>query len=382
MARATRGSVNTRVALNKIKLDSLPSFYYTGKEDIIPFGIDNQYPQRIKGAIKSSPTSRGCAKRWAEFIFGYGSLVNPIVNRDGETLNDILWKVIRYGYVELYSFCLHFNYNALGQVCEIFCVKVEDVRKVRPYDTDICKVEYGIWELFGANVLTGNHEVINLYNRAKLREQIIEAGGIENYKGQCYYFTRDGEIYAESPFDVISMSAEYEREAQIYTNANVQNGFSGTTLIKMPTFSGGEKAEKEAKKLQEDLESTHGSAKAGSSIVVSTPVNDNGTASDSKMVEHLSPANIDGLFVNQNAQAERNILKAINMPEILLGVSSQGMFNEASFNDAFDYKNSDSEADRKMIEREFNKFMKYSVWGIDKIEIVPLKMKKTKENGI
>ena len=49
--------------------------------------------------------------------------------------------------------------------------------------------------------------------------------------------------------------------------------------------------------------------------------------------------------------------------------------NQAAFNDAFNYKNADTEGDRKIIEREFNKFLVNSVFPIKNIEITPLEMR-------
>ena len=63
------------------------------------------------------------------------------------------------------------------------------------------------------------------------------------------------------------------------------------------------------------------------------------------------------------------------MPKVLLGVSDSGMFNQASFNDAFNYKNADTEGDRKIIEEEFEKILECSIFPLEIVEIVPLEMK-------
>jgi len=120
-----------------------------------------------------------------------------------------------------------------------------------------------------------------------------------------------------------------------------------------------------------------GAENAGKSLVVTTPLNNQGDAKDFTMVEHLTPTNIDKLFVNQNKKAEQDILKTFTMPKILLGISDEGMFNQASFNDAFNYKNADTEGDRKIIERVFNKkVISNSVYDLV-VEIQPLEMKET-----
>jgi hypothetical protein len=366
--------LNTRAAINRIKIDSLPFLSFSGKAEVIPYGEDNLYPNRIIAAIKKSPTALGCVKRQSEFIFGNGvtdGAGDKVVNREGETLNDIIWQCIRHGYSTLYGFALHFNFNVYGEIAEIFFVNLEYVRKNRSFKT----AEYGIWDNQQAVFTSYQNVMVDVYGKIDPIDRIAEIG-VKDYRGQALIYSKDREIYPTSPLDSASISASYEREAQIYPYANIKNGFSGNTVIKYPTIAQGDEAAEEANKVQTDLQALHGSERAGSSLVVSVPMNVNGEPKEFKMVEHLSPTNVDGLFVNQNAKAENDILKVYNMPKILLGISDSGMFNEASFNDAFNYKNSDCEIDRKEIERLFNKFLPNSVFGIDKIELTPLEMRK------
>lgn len=368
------GKLNTRVSLNRLKIDALPQMIFRGSADIIPWGADNNYPHRILSTIKKSPTALGCIKRQSEFIFGNGDISGngeKVVNRNGETLNDIVWQCVRHGYAPLYGFGLHFNFNALGQISEIFFVSPDYIRKCR----NLQEVEYGIWNQ--DNYLYQNEKNIRIdvfSGIADVREKMED--DVLNYRGQIAMFAKDAEIYPTSPLDSAIISAAYEMEAQLYPYANIKNGFSGNTIIKYPSLLQGEDADKEAGKIQEDIRRLHGSENAGSSLVLAVPTNANGEMSSAKIVEHLSPTNVDNLFVNQNAKAENDILKVFNMPKILLGVNDSGMFNEASFNDAFNYKNSDCEIDRKAIERFFNKFLKYSIFGINSINLSPLNLRK------
>ena len=365
--------LNSKAVINRMRVDSLPYSVFSGNNDILPFGVDNLYPTRVLTAIRKSPTSLGCIKRQSEFIMGEGfanGVGDIVVNCRGETLNDIAWQVIRYGYCDLYGFALHLNFNSLGQICEIFAVNLEYIRKHR----DLNRVDYGIWAVNGNSFLTGEYVTVDLYGSLDPLERIAEEG-FDKYKGQVLYYSKDSEIYPTSPLDSAIISASYEREAQLYPYSNIKNGFSGNTIIKYPTIAQGEEGQEEIDKITKDLEALHGAENAGHSVVVQVPVGSGGDPKDFKMVENLSPTNIDGLFTNQNAKAENDILKVYNMPKVLLGISDQGMFNAASFNDAFNYKNSDTESDRKAIERVFNKVLAKSCFGVTKTEITPLKMR-------
>ena len=63
---------------------------------------------------------------------------------------------------------------------------------------------------------------------------------------------------------------------------------------------------------------------------------------------------MDKLFQNQNEETKFNIYSVFNQPPILSGISKDGMFNAASYTDAFNYYNSIIEKDRQELERIFN----------------------------
>jgi hypothetical protein len=234
-------------------------------------------------------------------------------------------------------------------------------------------VQMGIWD-HRSRLYTNEFITFDLYGTCNPITKMVN-GGYNDYKGQVYYFTKDGRIYPNSTAQTCTMSSEYEKEVQLYSLANVKNSFSANNIIKLPTMFAGEKGQKQVDTLNAELVKSHGAGNAGSSIVVPVTVGTSGEVKPFQMVESLNPTNVDALFVNQNSSAERTILKTFMMPEILLGVSSQGMFNQAAFNDAFDYKNADTEQDRKIIEREFNAILQNSVWPVGSVEIVPLNMR-------
>lgn len=391
-----KGQISAKAVVNEIKVNSLPSsvFANTTGGEIVPYGLDNIYPQRIFDAISKSPTAKGCVKRLREFVFGLGTEGGAeIVNREGETLNDVLSGAID-SYSKYFGFALHFNFNIFGQITEMSVVDLRFIRKTADLKTAII----GEW---GLNTFAAFQDImieVDLYNPETLEERITLAGGIEKYKGQLLYFSADQQIYPTALIDSASTSANYEFESQIYTFANIKNGFSGNTIIKFPGMELGEQSQEERgsdfdvnridqtqntddeeqsgiSKLQEELEAMHGSESAGSTLVVQVPVGVNGEFKDFKMVENLTPTNVDALFVNQNEKAENNILKVYTTPMILLGVASDGMFNQESFNDAFNYKNADTEGDRVVIERVFNLFLPQSVFLQKEIDIIPLQMR-------
>lgn len=408
-SKPKRGQISARAVINKIKIDSLPSFVFdTSSGDIIPYGQDNLYPQRIFEAISKSPTAGGCTKRFREFIFGLGATEGGeiIVNRDGETMNDVLNECTR-NYSIYLGFVVHFNFNIFGQIIEMTAIDLRFPRKKK----NLKQAVLSDWVFSNSFSSSQNDIVVDLYNPNKFFELVRESKvSFEKYKGQLFYFSADHQIYPTAQIDSASVSASYEMEAQIYPYANIKNGFSGNTVIKFPGMMTGTESQEEignahgihgidqvpidglrdvdlhgheletgVSKVEKQLEQMHGADNAGSTLVIEVPVGTTGEFKDFKMVESLTPTNVDDLFTNQNSKAENDLLKVCTMPKILLGISDNGMFNEASFNDAFNYKNADTEGDRQIIARAFNTFLPRTVFGINSIEIEPLRMKGKKE---
>jgi len=363
--------LSAKAVINKLKIDVLPSLVFSQDgQEIIPYGIDNLYPNRTLAAIRNSPTAKGCVRRLRDFVFGlgFGDQADIVVNRDNETLNDILNKAVG-DYSEFGGFALHFNYNLFGEIIEIFNADFEFIRKLN----DFWRVRFGNW-VHGQRFFEEDIDIF-LYNPDLLKIQIEKSGGFEDFLGTILYFSHDAGIYPESFLQASKVSANFESDSQVFSNANIKNGFSGTKLIKIPTLIQGEQAKKDNDTLSAEIAKTHGAERAGSTIVVNQQVSLTGEAKQFNMVEDLSATNVDELFVNQNEHAEASILKEYRMPLILLGVSSEGMFNQASFNDAFNYKNADTEADRTKVQRVFNSFIENTVFGLSDLEIEPLEMK-------
>ena len=368
MANPKRG-ISSKAAINQVKVDSLPYFYFRSSEDIIPYGTDNLYPNRIVDAIKKSPTAKGCVKKQSEFIFGKGTGTDIVVNRHGETLDDVVKQSIDHGYSNLGGFGIHMNFNLLGQITEMFFVSMEFIRKQKTMQ----KVEYSVWDTIRTNIYLTESEEIYLYDPDKFLHQVKESGGFAKYKGACKIMNSDLGLYPVSPVDSASISASFEKEAQIYPYANIRNGFSNNTLIKLPTLADGKEADEIVSDFEEKIRSMHGADKAGSSIVTTVPANATGETSPFQMIENMTPTNVDEMFINQNAKAEADILKCYNMPAELIGIQKKGgVFNGQAYKEAYNMKILDSISMQNEVVSFYNKLLPRSVFGIDSISLTPL----------
>ena len=178
-----------------------------------------------------------------------------------------------------------------------------------------------------------------------------------------------------------SPSGEFENDVQIYNNANIKNGFSGKGVLNLPKTGGSSK-----KKTDEELEKLHGPENSGGTLTIEMPLNVEGELKSAQIYEPFTLSSIDKMFVNQTENAKDNILREGRMPEILLGVSNQGMFNQAEYQDTAIYYNNKTGYDRKKVERAINSFWGNTVFSsqLSEVIITPLEFDnegEAEENG-
>ncbi len=372
--KQTETKYDSRAVIRNINIESLPTHTFYGDEDIIPYGKDNLYPQRILKAIKGSPTARGCMHRFGEFVFGHG-ITTPIgeevVNRDGESLNDILYHILFQGYAPFSGFALHLNFNLLGEIIEISSVDLSIIRKKR--DEKTCQI--GKWEAGGnSSFLLSEEEdhVLDLYGKNDPIEG-IKRKGIKDYKGQIFYFCPGGDFYPESFLQACIMSAEFESDLQLQYASNVKNGFASSGIYKYVNNLTGKDMKDRDNEVEKMIRDISGPGASGSIITEKVTMSRVNTPAPFKAFEPIGIRSVDGLYKITQKQAEQAILKTAKMPDILLGVSNNGLFNTASFADAKEYKNEDTAMDRKIISRVLNKIKNASKWAnFEEISITPL----------
>lgn len=328
----------------------------------IPYDIDNLYPNKIKTIAERSVTTSSAILTHADFLSGqgFGEGINEIIiNEDGTTLEEIL-KDKSNDFATFRGLALHFNFNRMGQIAEINEIPFENLR----WSKEMHLLYYAdCWQNVGHI-----RQVIeyNLFNPNTVIDE-INAVGIENYKGQVlYYIPKKRAIYTVCRFDAAVNDAQFEDESSIYKLAGIQNDYAIGGIIKLPAPLFDDKSAEDTIK---GLRRHKGSKNASSWSLI--PVT-NEEIYKGRLFEPMVRQNVDTLFVNQNSAAESNIYKSYQQPPVLNGVSSDGMFNQDQFVDAFDYYNSKTQDERDSLEKVFNRFWPFTVWyNNEKLKIVP-----------
>lgn len=172
--------------------------------NVLSYGDDNLYPQKISDIISCSPNGSGCLARYVRFIKGDGlvdeSTGNMMVN-DNMSVNDLLRFTAedlgKYG-----GFAWHLRFNIFGDVSGIKPIPFEYVRLTCPGDAGkIDKVAvFDNWDgqkkkggkTYKADTTTVTY--IDLYkgDRGDVMQDIKDAGGVNEYFGQVFYFANTG----------------------------------------------------------------------------------------------------------------------------------------------------------------------------------------------
>lgn len=354
------------VAVNTIQrtalVERLPVDIYCPSKNIIPYDKDNLYPNKTKAIGQRSGTTVSAVETMSSFLSGNGFLgMDEVINKDGQNLWDIL-KHITDSYSNFKGFALHFNYNMFGQIYEITPVSFENIRVHKNLDKLVYSRDW--------NRRWYNKEEIEYqpFNPDNIEKEFDEVGGFRNHKGQIlYWIPNKKDIYTVCNWDSVVDDAQLEAEFKLYSLSSVQNNYSLDGIVPYPSNI---KNKKEIEDIRDNYKNDVGAKNAGGIRLVSAmPIEE---MKGWKWFVPISRNNIDSLHTNQKEDARFNIYAAFRQPPILNGVTKDGMFNQDSFADAFHYYNTQTETERKIIEKELRKVLSVSIWPqLSNIEIQP-----------
>lgn len=365
-----------KVAINSIQrtlhVERLHVNPYRALNYIIPYDFDNLYPNKIKNIAKRSGTTMSSIGTLSSFISGSGFLgMNTEVNRSGQTWWDIL-RFVSFQKAMFNGFALHVNYNIFGQIAEINPINFEFVRWSSNLQTFIVNPDW-------ARRKMQKDEVEYLpFNPEAALDQMAACGGLEHYKGQLMYFIPQSEDwYTTCYWDSVIDDAQFEAEAKLYSLSSIQNDYSLSGFVIYPKNLSDKK---EIDDIKDDLRKDTGAGAAGGIRVVGAMPTEN--MNNWNWFTPISRNSIDNLHKNQKEDAKFNIYAAFRQPPILNGVATSGMFNEASFKDAFNYYNASTQTEREEVESILNKILPFTIWGesLKSIKINP-KVYATSESG-
>ena len=351
---------------------------YSSNLGIQNYGQDNLYPQRVLIALQNSPTGSACRERYETFINGNGfkdkNLAELAVNHYGETGNDLLQLVARdlstFG-----GFAIHVNYNMACEIVEMQYVPFENCRLEEEDDAGyIPFIDYHIdWS--GEKTRRGNRKQVDkrniekMYpfnpNRDVILSQIERSGGIENYKGQIFWFSSAGRnVYPTPIYDKILTDLSTDEALGNIKYRNARNNFlpagmlvrkKGQTVAVSPDgqpIGGNDDADR---KFEETLQQFQGDMNACSILDVTINSDE-----DTPTWTRIEAENFDKAFTATDSSIIERIYSAFGQ-EVWHAVRIGKLgFSGNLISEAYEYYNSVVAKERKMIERAFSKI--FHVW--------------------
>lgn len=207
--------------------------------DIQSYDADNLYPQNVRNIVLNSKTGNGCLERYADYLEGRGLaselLGGFVINLDGESLSDI-HGLVSGDLAMCDGFALHVNYDINARIVSLHHIPFENVRIVEPdEDGNVRKVAlHPDW----TGRLTRNGKPVKITEKtvdyidvfnpdpAVVLSQMQEAGGPQFYKGQVYYYSREGHMrYPYAKFHAVLSDMSTDEGLSNIMNRNVRNNF-------------------------------------------------------------------------------------------------------------------------------------------------------------
>lgn len=300
------------------------------KLEIYTNGIDNLYPERVERLVNNSITAKMSFGIMSQYLIGkgFGEADNYKIN---ETQKLIDFASDLADDISLNrGFFIHYDYN----------LEFEPVNpKVLPFGK--CRLGKKDSKEYNGKILFKNdwndteekEIVFDVYNNNKeiVEAQIKNAGSIEKYKGQVFYYNMDRKFYYPlSRVDSVLNDCDSEAQSSIYKNALLRKGFFGKQLIVTPPLIDNDlpetildaergyirnpdfvKKETEANQVKETIESFIGAENAGGAMLIQLP-DFTGTIDDVFKVITINSEINDKMFEYTENSVSKNILMSFN----------------------------------------------------------------------
>lgn len=203
------------------------------------YDADNLYPQNVRNIVLASKTGSGCLERYTDYIEGRGIasevLAGFAVNLDGQTLADLHAQVS--GDLAMFNgFAIHVNYDVEGRIVSLHHIPFENVRVLEPDAEGFIRQVALHPDWSGSLTRSGktirvneaNTDYIDVFNPdpVVVLTQMLEAGGPQFYRGQVYYYSREGYMrYPYAKYHAVLADLSTDEGLSSVMLRNVRNNF-------------------------------------------------------------------------------------------------------------------------------------------------------------
>src|ERR1700744_1371035 len=276
----------------------------------------------------------------------------------------LLLKAIATDKALFTGFGIHVNYNANYKIASANYIKFEDIRMG---DTDCPDTDgkYALYSDWGRktwkNIMRSKITFLDQYNPDPevIKQQVIDAGGWDQYKGQLYYFNPEVDDYPLIEADSVWEDFETEAGIKTFNNREVTTGFLPSTMLFMQSRR--EEADNSTpaseeypygntpSQLEKDLGTFQGAKSAQKIIVIEYE-----DESSKPEFKPYSIQNNDKLFEATEKSVEARIIKGFSIPKELINAEkTSGLSNGSEKKEAIREFNDNTAPDRLEVQEAF-----------------------------
>ncbi len=324
------------------------------KAEIFVNGEDNAYPERVDRLINNSVTAKMASDLMTQYFVGEGfgeEIERLIINSQHTTTIKQFSENIAKELVDNRGVFIQVGYR-IDDSANI----VRTNPRVLPFDS--CRLGKEDSGGYSGKIHVKNdwrdskdeERIFDVYNTNEkvIIAQIENAGGIEKYKGQIYYYNADNRShYPLARIDSVINDCDSEAQSSIYKNQLLRKGFFGNTLVvtrplidhsvsefivkdgeQIPNAEY-QKLASEADQFVDQLEDFLGAGNSGG--VMHASLDAAGDDLDKAIMIKNIEANIDpDMFQNVETSVRENILIAFNNLPVGLVKSNEGLFSDSA----------------------------------------------------
>lgn len=359
--------------------------YITSKK-IKGYGTGNDYPQKVLEIINSSGTGKTCFDTYISFVEGGGftdtKLAEAVVNDKGERADSLLRKAakdLKY----FNGFAMLVKYDGMGEPIEYYNIPFEHCRleiqtSGKLSYTGRVAVHPDWTGITGLVFTMDDVKFIYKFNPNTVITEMAQAGGPEQYLGQVLYYTADGEWeYPISPFDPIVTDMLTEESVSTVKHRNAKYNFLPAGIlvrkgVKPRTLDNGQIDPNDPYN-QEQIESAKMiQSMQGDQNACKIWVTDIDADEEMPELINFHTENFDSAYQNTEKTVQENIGKMFKVPPILRGIDIGAGFGADLMNNAYDFMNSITGNERRMLETAFMDLFEFYAIKFSDFSILPL----------
>lgn len=329
------------------------------------YGDTNDFPQTVSEIVQASKTGNACLSIYNDFVYGHGfkdpGIYRLRVNKEGEKLDKILRMVCK-DFTVWHGFAIHVNYNMNFRVSSIHHIPFESLRLEKADDNGFIgrtayHPDWGHRDKTKSRWSPSDIEWFHLFNPDPevILNQVEEAGGWDNYKGQILYFSGDSEGSPSYPIPIFIAEMTDMRTEEALANVAGRNAcsnfLSAGILVDIKDEA---QDESQVNETQEELNKFQGDENTSQLWYIQCKSKD-----EVPQFIRFSGENYDKAFEVTQRVIPENIGQAFKQPPILRAVDVGANFGADLMTNAYKYYNSVTVRERQQLEETFVSIFEY-----------------------